>query len=306
MLRRLDIWRSAIVRAPADRLQQADLTAGKIVWLPETEERFTFRADPFGLWQGDKLHVFVERFDYRILKGEIEVLTFDRELRFLGSRVVLNEPWHLSYPFVLDDGEQVWMLPEANRLGRLTLYRARQFPFEWEAAAVIELEAEAVDATPFLHQGGWWLVYGVVGQDRRSCALHLAFADRLTGPWHPHPLNPLRSGLVGTRPAGTPIIGDGVIKIPVQDGSRTYGRAVRKLNVLRLDESHFEAEDAAWLEPSSALAPFDLGLHTVSAAGDISLIDCKRIERSIGGTLARRRGKVARRMRRREGAEVKR
>lgn len=306
MLRRLDIWRSAIVRTPADRLQQSDLTAEKMVWLPETEERFTFRADPFGLWQDDKLHVFVERFDYRILKGEIEVLTFDPELRFLSSRVVLNEPWHLSYPFVFREGENIWMQPEANRSGRLTIYRARHFPFEWEPAAVIEIEPDAVDATPFLHQGRWWLAYGVVGQDRRACGLHLAFADQRTGPWHRHPLNPVRSGVVGTRPAGTPIICDGVIEIPVQDSSRTYGRAVRKLKILRLDESHFEVEDVPWLEPSPALSPFDAGLHTVSSAGDISLIDCKRIERSIGGTLARRRGKLARRMRRRVGAEVSR
>ena len=306
MLRRLDIWRSAIVRTPVDRLQQSDLTADNIVWLPDTEERFTFRADPFGLWEGDKLHVFVERFDYRILKGEIEALTFDRELRFLGSRLVLNEAWHLSYPFLFRESEKVWMLPEANRSGRLTLYRARQFPFEWEVAAVLEIAPEAVDATPFLHHGRWWLVYGVVGEDRRSCALHVAFADRLTGPWHPHPLNPVRSGLVGTRPAGTPIIRRGVIEIPVQDGSRTYGGGVRKLKVLRLDESHFEAEDEPWLEPSPTLAPFDAGVHTVSAAGDISLIDCKRTERSVGGTLARRRGKRARRMRRRDGAEVSR
>ena len=198
------------------------------------------------------------------------------------------------------------MLPEANRSGRLTLYRAGKFPFEWEAAAVIEIARGGVDATPFLHQGRWWLVYGVAGRDRSSCALHLAFADRLIGPWQPHPLNPVRSGLVATRPAGTPIIRDGAIEIPVQDGSRTYGGAVRKLKVLHLDESRFEAEGAAWLEPSPALAPFDDGLHTVSAAGDISLIDCKRIERSIGGTLARRRGKLARRMRRRSGAEVSR
>lgn len=306
MLPRLDIWRSAIIRTPADRLQQSDLTAENILWLPETEERFTFRADPFGIWQGDKLHVFVERFDYRILKGEIELLMFDHELRLLSSSVVIREPWHLSYPFVFREGENIWMLPEASRSGRLTLYRASQFPFEWKPAAVLEIEPDAVDATPFLYQGRWWLVYGVVGQGRRSCALHLAFADRLGGPWRNHLQGPVRTGLVGTRPAGTPIIRGGAVEIPVQDSARSYGGAVRKLKILRLDESHCEAEDARWLEPSQALSPFDAGLHTVSAAGEISLIDCKRIERSLPGMLARRRGKLARGKRQRDGAEVRR
>jgi hypothetical protein len=304
LLRPLDIWRSAIVRVPAGQLQQSDLTADNLLWLPEADGRFSFRADPFGLWHDSKLHVFVERFDYRLLKGEIEVLIFDHGLNFLGSRIVLQEPWHLSYPFVFEDDGEIFMLPEAGRSGRTVIYRARSFPSEWEPAAEIELAAHAVDSTPFAYDGRWWLLYAVVATDRRTCTLRLAFADRPTGPWRPHPLNPVRVGLSGARPAGTPIRCGGVIDVPVQDGSQTYGGAVRRLRIHRLDETRFEAEDVPWLGPSAALSPFDRGLHTVSAAEEISLIDCKRIQRSIGGTLARRRGKAARRERQASGAEV--
>jgi len=306
VLRPLDIWRTAIIRAPAERLTQSDLTSDKIVWLPKEDDRFTFRADPFGLWHDGKLHIFVERFDYRILKGEIEVLIFDRELRFLSSGIALEKPWHLSYPFVFRDGDDILMLPEASRSGQLTIYRARAFPLKWEPAAVIDVEADAVDATPLRHEGRWWLFYALIAGDRPSCALHVAFADRVTGPWQAHPANPVRAGLAGTRPAGNPIVRDGFIELPVQDGSRTYGGAVRKLTIQRLDETHFEAACVSWLEPSPALSPFDAGLHTISAAGDISLIDCKRIERSLAGALARHRGKLQRRRRQRSGAEVSR
>src|SRR5579864_3337077 len=299
LLRPIDIWRCAIVKKPTNELRQSDLTAENLLWLPETNRRFTFRADPFGVWEMGKLYVFVERFDYRTLKGEIEVLVFDRALNFLRSDVVLARPWHLSYPIVLRDEAQICILPEANRSGELVIYRANSFPLSWEATKVLEVPGTALDSTPFVHKGRWWLLYALVSKGgNRACALHVAFADRPAGPFHPHPLNPVRTGPQGTRPAGTPFVGeDGVINVPVQDNSQTYGGAVRRLKIFRLDEGHFEAEDEIWLEPSAALSPFDRGLHTVSSAGDISLIDCKLINRSISGTLAGRRGKFARRKR---------
>lgn len=302
MLRSLDIWRSAIVTVPMSKLCQTDLTAEKLFWLPATGDRFTFRADPFGLWHHEKLHVFVERFDYRTAKGEIEVLIFDERLNFLTSKIVLKRPWHLSYPFVFNHDGEAWMLPEANRSGEVVLYRATSFPWAWERAAAIDVPGRAVDATPVLHDGRWWLFYAVVGQER-TAALHVAFAHRLAGPWRAHPLNPVRTSRSSARPAGTPVARDSVLELPVQDSTETYGGAVRRLTISRLDEAHFEAEDEAWLRPSPALSPFVAGLHTVSAAGDISLIDCKLVDRSLAGTIAWRRGRYARRWRQRLGRE---
>ena len=297
MLRPLDIWRCAIVKAPIGDLRQSHLAAENLLWLPETNKTLTFRADPFGLWHDGELHLFVERFDYRVLKGEIELLVFDADLNLLGSQVVLKKPWHLSYPIVFSADLDIYMLPEARRSGELAIYRATSFPYTWEAATVLGIPGTAVDSTPFVHEGRWWILYGIVGTDRaRTCSLHLAFADRPTGPFHAHPLNPVRVGLKGTRPAGTPFHQEGVVNIPVQDSSRTYGGAVRRLRILRLDERHFETEDDGWLEPSPALLPFDQGIHTISGAGDISLIDCKLVDRSLLGTLAWRRGKLSRRM----------
>ena len=306
MLRALDIWRCAIVDVPASELIQSDLTTEKIRWLPESTEKHSFRADPFGIWENDRLHVFVERFDYRILKGEIELLSFDQELNFLGSRVVLRRPWHLSYPIVFKNDHEIYMLPEASRSGELMMYRASSFPFNWEPVGAIGVPGSALDATPFFHEGRWWLLYAIADKTRdRSCALHLAFADRPVGPFHLHPLNPIRTGPRGSRPAGTPITSEeGVIHAPVQDSSRTYGGAVRRLSILRLDETHFDAEEEDWIHPSPALFPFDSGLHTISAAGGISLIDCKFLSRSIPGSLAWRLGKLARRNRERRGIET--
>jgi hypothetical protein len=245
------------------------------------------------------LHIFVEKFDYRTLKGVIELLVYDEGFNLVRIATVLRRPWHLSYPYVFEAEGVTWMLPEARRSGELTLYRAAVFPDRWEPASVIGLGG-VVDATPIYHGGRWWLFYSrlIHGQERSS-ELNVAFAKTLNGPWHQHPMNPVRRGQSSSRPAGTPIVrADGVIDLPVQDCSQTYGASVRRLRVTELNERSFEASDSSWLEPSPAVAPYSEGLHTLSAAGQVTLIDCKLIEASLRTSLARLVGSSARRFRR--------
>lgn len=271
--------------------------AKDIVWLPPPEG-LGFRADPFGLWHGNQLYVFVERLDLADPVGRIEVLTYSEELDLLSIEVALREPWHLSYPFVFRSGESYWMLPEARGGGRLTLYKASAFPLGWRAELTIPVPAGAVDATPLFWKDKWWLFYCLrQGRSHQRDQLHIAFADRLAGPWQHHPASPVRKGLCGCRPGGSPVVGDGYIDLPVQDSRNGYGGALRRLRITKLDERRFEADDYPWLHAPATFAPFNDGLHTLSSAGDLSLIDVKRIDQSI---LVRLFNATVRRTRRRD------
>lgn len=297
---RKDIWRPAIVAAPiADIVRRGSLDGLPLTWLPPMES-FRFLADPFGLWRDGRLHVFVETYDYRVRVGSIEALVYDADLRLLDRRPALVEDWHLSYPYVFEAEGATWMLPEAHRSGRLTLYRATEFPWRWEAARVIALDAVAVDATPFRHEDRWWLLYTpATTSAAKVSALHAAFADRIDGPWHPHPGNPIRIDAAGARPGGTPFVDAGRLIVPVQDCSRTYGGAIRPLVVDRLDPTHFAATLGPRLTSPGSAAPFVEGLHTLAAAGAVTLVDVKRTVLSPHGLFieARREvGKLRRRL----------
>jgi hypothetical protein len=292
--RAIDLWRCAIVKRPIETLCQADLVAENLVWLPPPG-RFQFHADPFGIWRDDMLYVFAETMSHLSRKGYIDVFIFDRHLHYRGAATVLKTAWHLSYPSVFQTNGEIWMLPEARQSGRLTLYRAHAFPEDWRPVCDISLDAPAVDATPLFHDGGWWLFYGHVEPGRSE--LRIAFADRLTGPWRPHPLNPVIIGAGHSRPGGTPILRTGAIELPVQDCTVSYGGALRKLLISRLDQKEFEATDSDWLSPPRDFRPFCQGLHTTSAAGPYTLIDLKRVDgswparagRSLGNWRRRRR-----------------
>jgi hypothetical protein len=276
----MDIWKVGLVRRRMkDIILARDFEGASIHWLEE-DRSFSFLADPFGLWRDGRLTVFVEAYNYRSRLGHIEALVFSDDLRLLDRRPCLREPWHLSYPFVFQDGGETWMLPEAHRSGAITLYRNLEFPYRWRAECVLDLPELAVDATPMFHDGLWWLFYSPI--DRSAAPrLHAAYATSLQGRWKPHPLNPLLTGSAASRPGGTPILADGRIVLPVQDSSAGYGSCIRLLTLSTLTPQRAEVEIGASFCPPSSAAPFNDGFHTLSAAGDITLIDVKRLERSL-------------------------
>ncbi len=111
----VDMWRVGVARAPlAALLAPGGLERCEVAWLPEPAD-LRFMADPFGVWRDGRLHLFVETYDYRDRVGAIEVLTLDADFQVAERRPALSEPWHLSYPFIVEAEGQTWMLPEAFR-----------------------------------------------------------------------------------------------------------------------------------------------------------------------------------------------
>lgn len=284
MPRRSDIWRIGLVDAPiATVANPGALERLAIHWL-DAGPAFTFLADPFGLTREGRLHLFAEAYDYRTRHGVIDRLELDQDLQVVARRTVLREPWHLSYPFVFEAEGETWMAPEAHRSGAFTLYRAEAFLDRWAPAARLELDSPAIDPTIFRRDGLWWLAYAPDGpQSTKQGRLHLAFAEHLLGPWRPHPGNPVRIGRAGSRPGGTPFEADGQLMLPVQDCAGTYGRAIRILRIERLTPDAFEASPGSVLEAPQAAGAFRDGLHTLAACGDLTLVDVKRVDRSLGG-----------------------
>lgn len=278
----MDIWRCGVFAQSIDSLLREG--AQPIVhWLPE-QPAGQFLADPFGWQAGSLLHVFVERFDYRSRHGVIDRLTLDQRGELLESRPALREPWHLSYPVVFEGEGAVWMLPEAFRGQRLTLYRGDAAMEQWRTEFTIELDRVPVDATPLWHGGRWWLFYSPADTKvTRKSHLHVAWAERLAGPWHAHPGNPVRVDMSSSRPGGRAVVIDGRIFLPVQDCSRTYGGAIRPLWIDRLDESRFAATVGAVLPLPASAGIYSDGMHTLSACGDWTVFDVKRVDRSGRG-----------------------
>lgn len=281
MPRQKDMWRCGIIDRSARQLAAESARGASVAWLPE-EPSFAFLADPFGAWDEDSLHVFVERYDYRERHGTIERLTYDRGVTLVERISALVEPWHLSYPFVFEGDGAVWMLPEAHRSGELSLYRAHGRYDDWRRECSIALDCVPVDASIIRYHGRWWLFYASAADKASKLdELRVAWAHDLLGPWTTHPGNPVRRDRTSSRPGGTPFVLDGVLMLPVQDCSRTYGGAIRLLRIDQLDDHTFAAHAGEPLERPAGSPPDAEGMHTFSACGPVTLVDVKTVDRSL-------------------------
>lgn len=247
-----------------------------IAWI-RPQKSFTFLADPFGIAHDDALYLFAENYDYRTKHGCIDLLKLSMTGEILEQKTILNEPWHLSYPFVFEHEGQMYMLPEAHRSGKLMLYRASHFPYTWEPVHVIS-EHPLIDPTLLWHDGLWWLFYAL--PDAPLTELHLAYTDHLFGTWRQHPMNPIMRGLDCARPGGKPFVKDGSVYLPVQDNRHGYGTGLRLLCIERLTTTDCIAGVAQSLQAGAWSYPFQDGLHTLSGFGSFTFFDVKQVHRS--------------------------
>ena len=132
----------------------------------------------------------------------------------------------------------------------------------------------------FVRDGRLWLAAGsqtLAGTRAGSSwdALSLFFADRLEGPWTPHPMNPVVVDVRGARPAGELFEADGALWRPSQDCSRGYGSALMLCRVERLTtEDYAETPTAHLAVPGTERAAAgSFGPHTLNSAGGYEAID---------------------------------
>ncbi|MEJ2541244.1 MAG: hypothetical protein P8188_14965 [Gemmatimonadota bacterium] len=158
-----------------------------------------FVADPF-LVKGDDLwYLFFEVYNNRTAQGDLAVAT-SRSLRSWDyAGVVLDEPFHLSYPYVFESEGSYYMIPESFETNSVRLYRADDFPSRWSFVTTLVEGRDYVDNSIVFHDGRWWLFSSVTSND----TLYLHSADSLTGPWTEHPESPIvTDDLHRSRPSG--------------------------------------------------------------------------------------------------------
>lgn len=260
-------WRIAV--APTDDPSSPG-TATRWSWLPD--RRAGYHADPFPARRDGVSAVLVE--DFAEASGRAAISAFvggpDAPWRLVEG--VIEPGSHASYPFLVEADDELWCIPETARLGRVEAWRCRRFPDRWERSFTL-LDEPVLDPTVARWLGRWWLFGGRAGGVANT-ELWLWSADELSGPWRPHPLNPVKLDVTSSRPAGTPFVRDGRLIRPAQDCSSTYGGAVVLNEVVAMDDKRFEERVVDRLEPPAGR--YGGGTHTRSHGGGMIAIDAKR------------------------------
>lgn len=240
-------------------------------WLPEPGKG-QFRADPFGYMFDGELNVLYEKFDYRTGVGEISRLRPKSDNVLKRSRTMLDTGTHLSYPFIVQRGDAVYCVPESAASGKVDLYKVHASNESLEHVCTL-LDVPLIDPTLFEYNGYWWLMG--TKAPLTNVELHAYWSKDMQGPYIPHLLNPIKHDVRSARPGGTPFMRGNELWRPGQDSSKTYGGRIAFNRIDVLTPSAFTEVTEKWLDPFKGTS-FNKGLHTVSAVGNVTLVDGKR------------------------------
>jgi hypothetical protein len=238
-------------------------------------------ADPF-LWthEGHR-YIFIEEMPYSTQRGHISCLSLDDQLNVVSNKIVLERPYHLSYPFLFVYDGQLYMMPETKSNHAIELYRCVHFPDQWEFARTLMSDVKAVDATLINKDGKWWLFANIEEEGESSWdTLHLFYADTpLSGQWTSHPRNPIVKDVHTARPAGNILFENGVLIRPSQDCSVRYGYATNFNHIIVLTENDYAERCEQTFKP-----PVEgdiLGTHTWNELDNLKVIDATVRRRKV-------------------------
>ncbi len=238
-----------------------------------------FWADPFA-WSRDGCRfVFFEEFPFATRIGRISVLELGSDLRPKGPAVpVIDEPRHLSYPFLFEHRDRLYMIPESAGSGRVDLYRCTRFPFEWTWDRTLIDGVQAADATLVEHEGRWWIFCAArIGKARINQSLFAFHADSpLSDRWVPHHHNPLVLDYACGRPGGRMFWdGDGRLVRPAQDSVPRYGYGLRLQVVDNLTPERF-AERTVWSATGKSRGGWR-AMHHLDWHAGLMVMDAQRL-----------------------------
>lgn len=267
-LRWLDQWQIAYYFAAEG---EAGLQPDRLRYLAPPRDRFW--ADPFAIEHAGRYFIFFEELEYRARKGRIAAIEVFEDAGPGEPQVVLECPYHLSYPFLFRWNGSLYMLPETAENGTVELYRCEAFPSRWRRHRVLLDKLSAYDASLWHDGERWWMFVNVAeaGADS-SDELHLYWSATPLGPWTAHRGNPVVSDARCARPAGPLYSRDGKLYRPSQDCSLAYGHSVsiNRVDVLRDDEYR----ETAVQRIAPGWRKDILRVHTLGGCKRLRVMDC--------------------------------
>ncbi|PWA04854.1 glucosamine inositolphosphorylceramide transferase family protein [Flavobacterium psychrotolerans] len=237
-------------------------------------------ADPFPVFYDNELWLFAEEI---IGKEPGKIVCFhylNEEKRFSSPQTIIQEPFHMSYPFVFQHEKEWFMIPETGETGNVILYKATSFPYSWEVSKTLVSGKKLFDVTPFEHLGKWYCFASERSRATTSPNDLLQLYILENGPlgaWKLHPSSPIKMDVRGGRSAGSIFQKDGKTFRPAQLGAPKYGYALQIYEILYLDDLSYKEQLVETILPH--WSKDNLATHTYNQANGWQFIDSQRLVR---------------------------
>ena len=245
-----------------------------------------FFADPFIKNYKNRNIIFFEDYSFEKNKAVISALEINPDKSYTLLGTVLEESFHLSYPYIFENDNHLYMCPESHKSNDIRLYKCTEFPMKWEFERVLIQGVSAGDVNIFYHNEKWWILANIDSSDlskyvgdEHDSELHIFFSDSLlTNQWESHPKNPVIFNSNQARNAGKICSNNGELhRVFQKHGFDTYGKQFGVSRILELSTEDYKEEKLFEVEPNFYKDIF--GTHHFSFDNNIAVIDHLSISR---------------------------
>ncbi len=201
-----------------------------------TDTEGIFAADPFLIENDGKYFIYFELLNRKTGQGDIAYAESQDLRNWDYKKIVIDEPFHLSYPYVFEWGEEHYMIPESGDDYTVRLYKSSAFPQKWEYIGNLLEGFKYRDPSIFRFNNKWWMFVNYPDND----GLHLFFSDSLFNGWKLHPQSPIMvMNKKYARSAGRVFNYNGNLYRLAQDCDDYYGKQVFCFEISELTDSTY-------------------------------------------------------------------
>ena len=210
-----------------------------------------FWADPFIRKINTGYEIFLEEFCLSNCKGVIKKIKIDKRANIIEQSICIDEPWHLSYPFIFKEKDDYYMIPESSQNNKLIIYKENKENNKWKVFKVLFDEGNLFDATVYKEGEKFWIFVNRSGfSERPDQELFIYHTnDILKGNLTGHINNPVKIDIASSRPAGNLFTYKNNLFRPSQNCSKYYGGELKINKVINLNNTQYEEEVYRTLSP---------------------------------------------------------
>ncbi|MFT4680879.1 MAG: hypothetical protein ACI9FU_000336 [Granulosicoccus sp.] len=269
-----DHWGVGFVNASVGQIiENKGIKAEWMDWVHP--EKGSFIADPSLYSNGETSYLLCEKLDYSNPLGFLTFQTIENG-KVGQESILLKEPHHLSYPRLILENGETFMIPETSDAGCVQAYRMIGELGKWDAPTTLIPNLKGIDPTVFKHDGKWWMFVSTLG-DGHAYKLLLYYSEELLGTWKAHSNNPVKFDVRTGRGGGGVFNYENQLYRPGQDYSEKHEGALNLFKIKKLTTTEYEEDFICHLGPIKH-SPFPDKIHTIDVVGDRIVIDaCKEM-----------------------------
>lgn len=228
-------------------------------------------ADPFFLRVDEhSIILLVEEFRYQDKKGRLTKLTVNRaNYQLEDVKTILEEPTHLSFPFIYRKDDSVLIIPESSKSGQTDIYVYDEVTDEVKKISTF-CHLPLTDAVLVDMPDGKQYVLSTKEPSPNKDHLQIYAADTESWKMTEIPLQDVLFDSRIARNAGDVFEVDGVMYRPAQDCNKGYGHGV-VIQQVSYHDGRFAFETIRTFFSDNP--EFDMGYHTFNRMNGLIVMD---------------------------------